>query len=129
MCITRFLRMRLFTKARKRTMASCKGRVVKISDNEYHVKNYTVYYSSRKHEWICECMHYSLHHTQCAHITYLLLKVLARPSVMITAKADSSPSVMIKVHDVADRSNEVMFREADYTDWVGTMVATMMLMS
>jgi hypothetical protein len=48
---------------------------------------------------------------------------------MITAKADSSPSVMIKVHDVADRSNEVMFREADYTDWVGTMVATMMLMS
>ena len=101
--------MRLFTKARQRTLKSCEGRTVKISDNEYRVKDYTVY-KSRK-GWICECKHYVYHQTPCSHIVY----VATHPH-LVTPKALTSglrPKLMpIEVKHVPNRPNKVVFGDA-----------------
>src|SRR4051812_42753374 len=85
--------MRYFTKARQRTLKSCEGRTVKKSDNEYLVKDYTVY-KSRK-GWICECKHFVYHQTPCSHIVY----VATKPKSLVP----------IEVKNVANLSNKIMF--------------------
>jgi hypothetical protein len=98
--------MRYFTKARQRTLKSCEGRTVKKSDNEYLVKDYTVY-KSRK-GWICECKHFIYHQTPCSHIVYVATR---RP--LVTPKAlTSGPRpklVPVEVKHVANLSNKVVF--------------------
>lgn len=91
--------MRLFTKARRRTLKSCEGRVLRISDNEFKVKDYTVYKSSRK-GWLCECKHFVYKQTPCSHIVYIITREL-KPQL-----------VRLEVKDVPHRLNEVMLREA-----------------
>jgi|ERR1043165_1539168 len=83
--------MRLFTKERQRTLKSCEGRTVRISENEFRVKDYTVY-KSRK-GWICECKHYVYKQTPCSHIVY----------------AATHPLVPIEIKHVAHLPDKVVF--------------------
>ena len=101
--------MRLFTKARQRTLKSCEGRTVKISDNEFKVKNYTVY-KSRK-GWICECMHYVYKQTPCSHIVY----VATHPQLM-----------PVEVKHVPNRPNKVVL---GYPENMHGFMAMLTLMS
>lgn len=105
-----FSDMRLFTKARKRTIKSCEGKTTKISNTYFKVKNYTVYRSERSGKWMCDCRHFALKQTWCSHIVYVVMRVL--PSVVI------APSARTKVHDMANGSNEVVLGKSDNMDWV-----------
>lgn len=86
--------MRLFTKARRRTLKSCEGHTIRISDNEYRVKDYTVYKSSRK-GWLCECKHFVYKQTPCSHIVYVITRELA-PKLM-TVEVKHMPNLLDKI--------------------------------
>lgn len=94
--------MRYFTKRRQRTLKSCEHRTHKISDNEWHVKNYIVYKSSHK-GWICECKHFVYRQTPCSHIVYVLTRML-KPE-LVSLEVDHMPNRLDKV--VFGQTNEM----------------------
>jgi hypothetical protein len=104
--------MRYFTKARKRTLKSCDGHAFRISENEFRVKDYTVY-KSRK-GWLCECKHYVFKQTPCSHIVYV-------------ATHKPLPSMGVKVDDVTDGLDKVVLGESDKMNVIAFIVMVSMM--
>jgi hypothetical protein len=102
--------MRYFTKARQRTLKSCEGRTVRISDNEYRVKGYTVYKSSRK-GWLCECKHYVYRQTPCSHIVYVATRASSVTPKVLTSRHET-PLMAVEVKHVSNGPNKVVFGQS-----------------
>lgn len=108
--------MRLFTKARRRTLQSCEGRTIRISDNEFRVKGYTVYKSSRK-GWLCECKHFVYKQTPCSHIVYVITQVL-KPTLM-----------GIEVKHMPNLFNKVVLLNSDYAYRIAPIMSVLTVMA
>jgi hypothetical protein len=104
--------MRYFTKRRQRTLKSCEGRAFKVSDNEYRVKNYTVYKSHRK-GWLCECKHFVYKQTPCSHIVYVTTRF---------ANRETTHLMRSEVDHVTNRSDKVVLGKTNEMNLVGMMV-------